>query len=138
MAFSRWDHAPWEERFWAKVDRSGDCWIWTGARTQKGYGLFNGADGRMHGVHRISYELAHGPIGDDLTVDHLCEVTCCVNPDHLQLLTRSENAARTHRCSRRTECIHGHPLAGENLYVTPDGRRQCRACARERTKKVRV
>lgn len=81
-----------EERFWAKVDCSGDCWEWTGG-TSDGYGAIR-VDGLMAKAHRFAYEQLRGPIPDDLDIDHLCRNTRCVNPDHLEPVTRSENARR--------------------------------------------
>jgi hypothetical protein len=52
------------ERFWAKVDKSGECWIWTGGCFKNGYGEF-GLDGKMRLTHRISY-LWHHPLSIDL------------------------------------------------------------------------
>ena len=79
------------ERFWAKVDKSGDCWEWTATKSY-GYGRIK-VNGRMPLAHRISWELANGrEIPAGLEVDHMCFNHGCVNPDHLRLLTRSENA----------------------------------------------
>jgi hypothetical protein len=58
-------------RFWAKVDTSGECWLWTGPRNKWGYGYF-WLDGRNHKATRVAYELLHGPIPDGLHVLHDC------------------------------------------------------------------
>lgn len=82
-----------EQRFWAKVQKTDSCWLWQGARTPKGYGQF--APHRSHVyAHRYSYELENGPIADRMTVDHLCRVRNCVRPDHMEIVTRGENARR--------------------------------------------
>lgn len=86
-------HGDDERRFWSKVDASGDCWEWTGGRTDTDYGLFN-VDRRMVKAYRFSYELLVGPIPDGLEIDHLCRMRHCVNPDHLEPVTRSENNRR--------------------------------------------
>ncbi|TXI24602.1 MAG: HNH endonuclease [Nitrosomonas sp.] len=85
------------ERFWAKVDRQEDHWLWLGAKCGNTeslhikYGTFwNGSKNLK--AHRYSYELAHGPIPKGWTVDHLCHVTLCVNPDHLRLANPKEQA----------------------------------------------
>ena len=80
-----------EERFWAKVDKSGSCWLWTGARVSaRGYGVFR-LDGRNVVAHRVSYAWAYGPIPSGYEVDHMCFERGCVNPEHLRLLTHQEN-----------------------------------------------
>ncbi len=78
------------ERFWLKVDSSGDCWLWTGAINDRGYGVF-WVDGALVYAHRFSYSLA-SPIPPGLQVDH--RHTClksCVNPSHLRLATNKQN-----------------------------------------------
>lgn len=91
-----------ERRFWPKVDKSGDCWLWTASTNENGYGQFK-ADGRMVKAHRFAYELMAGRIPIDRELDH--RHTCpkrCVNPDHLRLVTRkqnNENLAGPHRGS---------------------------------------
>lgn len=86
------------ERFWEKVEVLGpdECWNWLAA-TQSGYGWFGPSPGRggvPERAHRYSWMLHHGPIPDGLTVDHLCRNIKCVNPQHLELVTRSENSSR--------------------------------------------
>ena len=80
------------DRFWEKVDQSGDCWLWTASCSSKGYGYFNVGGGRIVRAHRFSYELVNGPIPEGLQLDHRCRVPSCVNPDHLRLATNKQNA----------------------------------------------
>lgn len=75
------------ERFWARVDKSGCCWVWTGSCNNKGYGRFDGEY-----AHRFSWRLLSGPIPDGLNVLHRCDNPPCVRPDHLFLGTVSDNA----------------------------------------------
>ena len=84
------------ERFWAKVDTSGDCWLWLGAIGSSGYGGFTVRSGLRgnrvtFGAHRVAYEFAHGPIPEGVSVLHRCDVPACVRPDHLFLGTQRDN-----------------------------------------------
>jgi hypothetical protein len=99
------DHAPsrirlplgasTEERFWAKVEKTDACWLWTGSRNGRGYGLLNVATGASPvRAHRFSYELLVGTIPAGLQLDHLCGVKACVNPAHLEPVTNEENSRR--------------------------------------------
>jgi hypothetical protein len=74
-----------------KVDTSGSCWEWIAGRNQQGYGSF-GIKGKMHKSHRISYELANGPIPEGMFIDHKCHNPGCVNPAHLRLATPKQNS----------------------------------------------
>lgn len=79
--------------FFSRVDKRPDgCWLWTGALA-RGYGsMFDGQTARP--AHRVSWELAGRVLVDGMDLDHLCRVRCCVNPDHLEQVTRSENLRR--------------------------------------------
>ena len=89
--------SPLEERMWRFIvpEPMSGCWLWTGTRSG-GYGRI-GAGGRT-GVtlwaHRVVYEALRGPIPAGLTIDHLCRLRICVNPWHLEPVTRQENGAR--------------------------------------------
>lgn len=81
-----------EQRFWAKVDKSSECWVWTAGRQHFGHGKFRPNGSAPHVLaHRFSYELAYGPIPDGLFVLHKCDNPPCVRPDHLFLGTQDDN-----------------------------------------------
>jgi hypothetical protein len=110
------------------------CWEWTGSRRRGGYGqsTVTMPTGSLMMAHRLSYELHIGPIPEGLTVDHLCFNPPCVNPEHLRLLTLSENAANQ-RSAYATHCLAGHPYTPENTRVKDrNGRRDCKSCHRLR------
>jgi hypothetical protein len=79
-----------QERFWAKVEKTDTCWLWTGNHDRRGYGRI-AVDGKTLGAHRVSYELMHGPIPPRMLVDHRCFNHACVNPSHLRLATQKQN-----------------------------------------------
>jgi hypothetical protein len=84
--------SKFEIRFWTKVSRTDDCWLWT-AMTVAGYGRL-GVNGKLVGAHQISWRLHRGPIPSGLVICHNCPVSDkphCVNPDHLFLATQPEN-----------------------------------------------
>lgn len=128
-------------RFWAKVDVTESCWLWTGSRTGFGYGNFYAVPGSPVPAHRMAYELMIGPIPPGLQLDHLCRVRACVNPDHLEPVTKDENNRRgfspTAQNARKTHCSHGHEFTPENTYTPPKRptHRYCRECSRIRKRK---
>jgi hypothetical protein len=80
-----------EARFWAMVDRAGECWRWLGALKSSGYGALSVA-GRTVYAHRYSLELQRGePIPAGMEVDHKCHTPTCVRPSHLRLATSGQN-----------------------------------------------
>jgi hypothetical protein len=88
-------------RFWQHVDKTEFHWIWTGYRNKGGYGMikeyFNGKPSRPVLAHRLSWEIANGPIPDGFLVLHRnkCNLAFCIRPDHLYLGTHKENSNDT-------------------------------------------
>lgn len=78
-------------RFWAKVDKSNECWTWTGATSLTGYGRIS-FRGETVRAHRFAYALAHGECPNNLELDHICHNRLCVNPAHLHLVTAQQNS----------------------------------------------
>jgi hypothetical protein len=108
------------------------CWEWKYVNWA-GYGGFR-YDGRRMGAHRAAYELLVGPIPDGMDIDHLCRNRRCVNPAHLQPVTRSENLSRGEVGrwnTRKTHCPKGHPYSPANTYHDRRGWRGCRTCRQE-------
>lgn len=107
------------------------CWIWTGASNGKNYGSV-GHEGRSVSTHRLSYQLLVGPIPDGLQLDHLCRVTRCCNPAHLEPVTPKVNSQRSAPATKR-HCVNGHALVAPNLIIkyrrTGLTERNCRVCA---------
>lgn len=82
------------ERFWARVDKSGDCWLWKGKKHWTGYGVVRrGPRGgqKDYRAHRFAFHLERGPIPSGMDICHRCDVRLCVRPDHLFLGTREDN-----------------------------------------------
>jgi hypothetical protein len=100
-----------EKRFWAGVDTSGDCWVWTRARGgySGNYGVFS--HGKRHGyAHRFSFALAYGEIPEGLYVCHRCNNGLCVKPDHLYLGTAAENSRDAVRDGLIARGVHSSPF----------------------------
>jgi hypothetical protein len=109
------------------IDLDTGCWVWQRAKTTAGYGTLT-VEGRTAYAHRVFYEGYVADIPRGSVIDHLCRNPACCNPDHLEPVTFAENMRR----ARRTVCKRGHSLSEENVYVAPDGERQCRECNRIR------
>lgn len=137
---NRFTTQPTTDRFWEKVDKSGTCWLWLGGKGRDGYGRFALSGGRMVAAHRFAYEAVVGEIPRGLQIDHLCRVTECVNPAHMEPVTAAENSRRRAACTppkpQPTHCGQGHLLDDENTRWTA-GRKTCRRCNAERSRRWR-
>lgn len=105
---------PIEMRFWAKVQKTDGCWMWTGSIGVDGYARFrHGAKGKT--AYRYSYIIHKGPIPAGMEIDHLCRNRACVRPDHLEAVTTHENWKRGYGPSainaRKVACPKGHPYS---------------------------
>lgn len=128
-----------ESRFWAKVEKTDTCWLWTAYVRRDGYGTF-GVSGQKLMAHRVSYECLTGSIPSGLQLDHLCRVRHCVNPAHLEPVTLQINISRGLAGAHqriKTHCPQGHQYNEENTYHYADGSRHCRTCQRAYTQRAR-
>jgi hypothetical protein len=117
------------------------CFLWSLALGTDGYGYVNvgGKKGRRVGAHRVAYELICAPIPAGLDIDHLCRTRSCVNPSHLEPVTRKENLRRAPWMigaarKAKTHCVAGHARTPENKFLTKDGGSECRICRNERSR----
>jgi len=140
-------------RFWLRVDKRGPiyanlgcCWIWTGAKNWKGYGITNG--GRMGSrlSHRALYLKLVGLVPKGKELDHRCRRRACCNPKHLRPVTHLENVragTAGQRQAAKTHCPKGHPYSLENTYVPPkrpsrrSRNRICRICALDASRRYK-
>jgi hypothetical protein len=146
-----------EDRFWSKVIKGDDCWLWAGGRGQRGYGRF-WYQGRMVPAHRMAWALEHAQVfPDDKGALHRCDNPPCVNPAHVFPGTPGDNLHDSIAKGRftprafgllggrpiggpprgpaavnaeKTHCFRGHPFDEANTYLRPSGARRCRACGR--------
>lgn len=138
------------ENFVAKIRFSDECWLWTAARTPRGYPVFGAKR-----AHRVAYEMFVGPIPKGMTLDHLCHTrstTCpggracwhraCVNPDHLEPVSAVENVMRglsfAPANASRTHCVAGHEFSPANTRLRPYKGGVKRVCVECRNRRQRA
>lgn len=121
---------------------SNGCWIWQASLQTHGYSRIDHVDAKRFKTtlgHRISYFLFQGPIEEGMTLDHLCNVKSCVNPDHLEPVTQQENNRRRDQLLgkdlKNFPC--GHSRTGPHVFKKRAGVRKngniiyqdfCRPC----------
>lgn len=109
------------------------CWLWTGTVNEKNRYGYLGHGPKDLLAHRVAYGLFVGAIPEELELDHLCRVRSCVNPAHLEPVTRRVNLLRspitqTSINASATHCPQGHPYDAKNTWRERDGHRRCRQC----------
>lgn len=132
-----------EEIFWRRVQKSAGCWLRGGAKTKFGYSKMTYDGGRYEDAHRFSYRLHFGDIPVGMCVLHRCDVPSCVNPEHLFLGTKRDNALdcqakdRSAAFRKKTHCKRGHEFTEDNVIWIGKGKtgRNCRKCAYESHRK---
>ena len=118
------------------------CLEYRGPRTKGGYGQPT-FDGVQVLLHRWIVEQVEGPLLPGEVVRHTCDNPPCFRYDHLIRGTYADNAQDAierghHWPTEVTECPQGHPYDEKNTYVRPKtGYRNCRACHREETRRLR-
>lgn len=130
------DQLPLDIKSQLEVDQNG-CWVWNGRLDGGGYGVYYTPPKIYRKIHRVVWELLIGQIPSKLTLDHLCYVRNCANPEHLEAVTLKENILRGNgpaaKNLRKIQCPKGHPY--DRVYkngFTPNGRpkitRICGTC----------
>jgi HNH endonuclease len=137
----RWPQRTLQQRFdekWIPEPNSG-CWLWLGASTEGDprydYGVIR-VEGRTVRAHRVSYELARGPVPNRLELDHICRNSYCVNPDHLEAVTHEENLRRA-PAFQGTHCKNcGTVLVSRWKRHDGKPRKECPKCVSDAKKRV--
>lgn len=106
------------------------CWYWRGRLDKDGYGIFT-LRGKNRKAHRVCFSTYFDQVRLPGTIDHLCRVRYCINPDHLDLVSMGENTLRgngiTAKHRRKHYCSNGHELTPDNIYSNGTGR-SCKIC----------
>ena len=131
------------------MDTMNECKIWSGSKRSSGYGV-KIVNYQRKSAHRWAWEAVNGPVPEGMILDHICHTEAvkkneckggfdckhrpCVNIDHLELVTLSENVMRGMHCiDNKTTCKKGHDYTDpQNIMVRASGKRECAQCNRER------
>ncbi len=131
-----------KSRFWAKVDRTGDCWVWTGAKGAHGYGRVT-IEGKSYLATRVAWALEYGEWPNEFVL-HRCDNPPCVRLAHLfagDQKTNMQDAAAKGRIRGvfqvKKVCKYGHALQGDNVgFINSRTRgkqlRYCKVCSARR------
>lgn len=127
------------QRFLSKIKFNEDtwCWEWQASKLVTGYGIF-ALDSKRYYAHRYAYETFKESILNGNHIDHLCHNPSCVNPEHLDSVTRFENLSRSRKyLKERKFCKNGHELIESNLdkYSLRYGHKKCKICINNRQEK---
>lgn len=120
------------DKFINKIEKTESCWNWIGEIKNTGYGSFY-EKGKSYAAHRLVYEALVKKIPFGKVIDHLCRNRRCVNPDHLEVVSSTENILRGNWMSginvRKKECKHGHPFSIENtIFRKRENSKYWRVC----------
>ena len=119
------------ERFAQKIliNEITGCWEWQGTLSHIGYGQFapisRRRGGKLTSPHRFIFEYLFDSIPEGQEIDHICKNRACSNPNHLRLVSHQENQQYS---LLKKSCKHGHPLSGDNLHISSQGKRICKKC----------
>jgi len=124
-----------ERRFWKKVRKTRNCWFWTGAKTQLGYGLIYMEWNHNYRAHRLSWAIANYRFPYEFIL-HKCDNRDCVNPKHLYEGNHLDNMhdminRKRHGNQKKTHCPKGHKYNKNSIYMDKPYR-QCKLCNRSR------
>lgn len=147
------------ERFWEKVEKTNNCWLWTGRKNKYDYGEVS-YKGKVWKAHRLSYLIEYGSFDTSLYVCHYCDNPSCVRPEHLFLASQKTNMLDMSKKVRHgnqkpvqsyedwlsirpnksmsDKCKNGHEFSQINTRIKKRGggfARVCRECQYNNAKK---